>query len=224
MVTNGAAWTFLFPVAAAARAAFRRDLPTLREYGDKWLENRRTRGRELRPTTRQQYRMILDTYIYPTFGNEPLAGLQPAAHHLHVRSLGAATAADPVQPRAHPRCRQCEARPQGPARLAAGVGDHRRGAPDRYQLTALLPAGAPCASASWPSSVAATSTRAPTESRSPVLSCAPTASSSSTRRSRTLVCAMSRSPARDPGGEGASEEPHPEGARTRCCSTGSRAR
>src|SRR5664279_4986636 len=58
--------------AAAARAAFRRDVPTLRAYGDKWLDNRRTRGRELRPTTRQQYRMILDTYIYPTFGDEPL--------------------------------------------------------------------------------------------------------------------------------------------------------
>jgi integrase len=58
--------------AAAARAAFRREVPTLREYGDKWLENRKTRGRELRPTTRQQYHMILDTYIYPVFGDEPL--------------------------------------------------------------------------------------------------------------------------------------------------------
>lgn len=58
--------------AAAARAAFRREVPTLREYGDKWLAGRKTRGRELRPTTRQQYRMILDTYIYPTFGEEPL--------------------------------------------------------------------------------------------------------------------------------------------------------
>jgi integrase len=47
-------------------------VPTLREYGDKWLENRKTRGRELRPTTRQQYHMILDTYIYPVFGDEPL--------------------------------------------------------------------------------------------------------------------------------------------------------
>jgi hypothetical protein len=51
--------------AAAACAAFRRDVPTLRAYGDKWLDNRKTRGRELRPTTRQQYRMILDTYIIP---------------------------------------------------------------------------------------------------------------------------------------------------------------
>ncbi len=58
--------------AAAARAAFRREVPTLREYGDRWLENRKTRGRELRPTTRQQYRMILDTYIYPAFGDEQL--------------------------------------------------------------------------------------------------------------------------------------------------------
>lgn len=54
---------------AAARAAFRRTVPTLREYGDQWLADRRTRGRELRPTTRQQYRMLLDKFVYPTFGD-----------------------------------------------------------------------------------------------------------------------------------------------------------
>lgn len=58
--------------AAAACAASRRQVPTLREYGDTWLENRRTRGREVRPTTRQQCRMILDTCRYPTFGDEPM--------------------------------------------------------------------------------------------------------------------------------------------------------
>lgn len=57
---------------AAARAAFRRSVPTLRNYGDKWLKDRKTRGREKRPTTRQHYRMILDTYIYPTFGDKSL--------------------------------------------------------------------------------------------------------------------------------------------------------
>jgi hypothetical protein len=39
---------------AAARAVARQSVPTLQTYGDKWIENRRTRGRELRPTTRQQ--------------------------------------------------------------------------------------------------------------------------------------------------------------------------
>jgi len=29
-----------------------------------------TRGRELRPTTRYHYRLLLETYIYPTFGDE----------------------------------------------------------------------------------------------------------------------------------------------------------
>jgi integrase len=53
----------------AARAAANATLPTLRQYGDKWIENRRTRGRELRPTTREQYRMLLETQIYPTFGD-----------------------------------------------------------------------------------------------------------------------------------------------------------
>ena len=56
----------------ASRSAARKAVPTLRAYGDLWLETRRTRGRELRPTTRQQYQMLLDTYIYPTFGDERL--------------------------------------------------------------------------------------------------------------------------------------------------------
>ena len=55
---------------AATRGAERKATPTLRIYADLWLKNRKTRGRELRPTTRQQYRMLLDTYVYPTFGDE----------------------------------------------------------------------------------------------------------------------------------------------------------
>lgn len=47
-----------------------RSTPKLREYGDQWLENRKTRGRALRPTTRSQYRMLLDKFIYPAFGDE----------------------------------------------------------------------------------------------------------------------------------------------------------
>src|ERR671920_1337661 len=39
----------------AARAAFQRSVPTLREYADRWLANRKTRGRALRPTTLHQY-------------------------------------------------------------------------------------------------------------------------------------------------------------------------
>jgi integrase len=56
----------------AVRGAARLAIPTMKAYGDQWLEGRKTRGRELRPTTRQQYRMLLDTYIYPTFGDERL--------------------------------------------------------------------------------------------------------------------------------------------------------
>lgn len=55
---------------SSARAASRRTVPTLREFGDRWLDTRKTRGRPLRPTTRQQYRMILDNHIYPTFGDQ----------------------------------------------------------------------------------------------------------------------------------------------------------
>lgn len=56
----------------AAAGASKRIMPTLQAYGDDWLATRRTRGRELRPTTRQQYRMLLDQFIYPTFGEERL--------------------------------------------------------------------------------------------------------------------------------------------------------
>ena len=55
----------------AARSQ-RKATPTLRDYGDLWLTNRKTKGRELRPTTRQQYRMLLDSFIYPTFGDTRL--------------------------------------------------------------------------------------------------------------------------------------------------------
>ncbi|MDQ3357802.1 MAG: site-specific integrase [Actinomycetota bacterium] len=55
---------------AAAQGARRRESPTFRAYAELWLETRRTRGRELRPTTGQQYRMLLDRFIYPTFGEE----------------------------------------------------------------------------------------------------------------------------------------------------------
>lgn len=40
--------------------------PTFRAHADLWLENRKTKGRELRPTTRRQYRMLLDKFILPT--------------------------------------------------------------------------------------------------------------------------------------------------------------
>jgi integrase len=54
----------------AARGAASRTVPTLQAYADVWLETRRTKGRELRPTTRGQYRMLLDKFIYPTFGDK----------------------------------------------------------------------------------------------------------------------------------------------------------
>jgi integrase len=55
---------------ATAQGAFRRSTPTFRAYADLWLETRKTRGRELRPTTRGQYRMLLDKFILPTFADE----------------------------------------------------------------------------------------------------------------------------------------------------------
>lgn len=53
---------------ASSRGSFRRSTPTFQAYADLWVETRKTKGRELRPTTRRQYLMLLDKFIYPTFG------------------------------------------------------------------------------------------------------------------------------------------------------------
>ncbi len=107
-------------------------------------------GRELRPTTRQQYRMLLDKFIYPTFGemridrisaedvNEWYDALAPGREAIRAQAysllrtifnscgVGATVSADPVQPGAHPRRRQHQARPQGAAGVAGGARDDRR--------------------------------------------------------------------------------------------------
>ncbi len=49
----------IFALVYTGVAAVRRSAPTFREYADRWLETWRTLGRELRPTTRHQYRMML---------------------------------------------------------------------------------------------------------------------------------------------------------------------
>ena len=54
---------------AAARGAMRRDAPTFGAYAEEWVQTRKTRGRELRPTTRYHYQLLLRTYINPTFGD-----------------------------------------------------------------------------------------------------------------------------------------------------------
>jgi integrase len=54
----------------AARGVASRSAPTFKAYADVWLETRKTKGRALRPTTRSQYRMLLEKFIYPTFGQE----------------------------------------------------------------------------------------------------------------------------------------------------------
>jgi integrase len=54
----------------AALGARRRESPTIQAYADPWLTDRKTKARELRATTRRQYRMLLDKFIDPTFGDE----------------------------------------------------------------------------------------------------------------------------------------------------------
>ena len=149
---------------ATTRGSFRRASPTLRAYGDLWLETRKTRGRELRPTTRQQYRLLLDKFIYPTLGDERID--QISAEDVNAWYDGLAPGRETIRAQAYSLLRTIFAsaaseRPQpmvpyNPAHIR-GAGNTKRAhhvqpatlaelqtiveeLPDRYKLMALLAA------------------------------------------------------------------------------------
>lgn len=148
----------------AARGAASRSLPTFQAYADIWLETRKTQGRALRPTTRRQYRMLLDKFIYPTFGekridkisnddvNEWYDALAPGRETIRAQSysLLRTVFASAAGERPHPLV------PYNPAQIR-GAGSAKRAhhvqpatldelktiveeLPDRYKLMALLAA------------------------------------------------------------------------------------
>ncbi len=148
----------------AARGAASRSVPTLQAYADIWLETRRTKGRELRPTTRRQYRMLLDTFIYPEFGvtridrisnddvNAWYDALAPGRETIRAQSYSLLRTifASAASERPHPLI------PYNPAHIR-GAGNTKRAhhvqpatlaelqaivetLPDRYKLMALLAA------------------------------------------------------------------------------------
>lgn len=184
---------------AAARGASRQSVPTLQAYGDLWLETRRTRGRALRPTTRQQYRMLLDTHIYPAFGDERLDrisaedvndwydALAPGKETIRAQAysllrtiLGTAASATPKPLIPYNPAHILGAgntkpvhktRPASLAELEKIV-EHL---PGRYKLMALLAAWCAMRFGELPNCAAATSTCAPTRSRSAAVSSVSTA-------------------------------------------------
>ncbi|WP_085871894.1 MULTISPECIES: tyrosine-type recombinase/integrase [unclassified Nocardioides] len=148
----------------AARGARRREVPTFRAYADLWLETRKTKGRELRPTTRRQYRMLLDKFILPTFGDERIDrisnadvnawydALAPGRETIRAQSYSLLRTifASAASERPHPWI------PYNPAHIR-GAGSTKRAhqvqpasldelriiveaLPDRYKLMALLAA------------------------------------------------------------------------------------
>jgi integrase len=148
----------------AARGSASRAVPTLQAYADIWLETRKTQGRALRPTTTQQYRMLLDRFIYPTFGDERLDrisnedvndwydALAPGRETIRAQaySLLRTIFASAASERPHPLV------PYNPAQIR-GAGSAKRAhqvkpasldelrtiveeMPDRYKLMALLAA------------------------------------------------------------------------------------
>jgi integrase len=148
----------------AARGAVSRAVPTLQAYADVWLETRKTKGRELRPTTRRQYRMLLDKFICPTFGdkridkisnedvNDWYDALAPGRETIRAQSYSLLRTifASAASERPHPLI------PYNPAHIR-GAGNTKRAhhvepatleelrviveeLPDRYKLMALLAA------------------------------------------------------------------------------------
>jgi len=135
----------------AARGAASRTAPTFQAYADVWLEMRKTKGRELRPTTGRQYRMLLDKFIYPTFGktrideitNEDVNAwyddLAPGRETIRAQSysllrtiFASAASERPIRwsrkPGPHPGCRQHQAGTSRSTGDARGAPDNRRGA------------------------------------------------------------------------------------------------
>jgi integrase len=148
----------------AARGARKRDVPTFRVYADPWLETRKTKGRELRPTTRRQYRMLLDKFILPTFGDEPIDRISNEAVNAWYDAL--APGRDTIRAQSYSLLRTIFASasserphpwiPYNPAHIR-GAGSTKRAhqvqpasldelriiveaLPDRYKLMALLAA------------------------------------------------------------------------------------
>ena len=57
----------------ARRVAEANRLPTLRDYAEQWIDQRRnSKGEPLRPLTRDKYRSSLRVHVYPTLGDLPL--------------------------------------------------------------------------------------------------------------------------------------------------------
>lgn len=150
--------------AEAARAAAKRTVPTLASYAADWVQTRKVHGRSLRPTTLQQYRLLLEEHVLPTFGdmrldnitvegvNDWYENLAPGrattraqAYSLLRTILGTAASArpDPVIPfnpvhirgAGNTKCAR-RVRPATLAELETIVAH----LPERYQLMALLAA------------------------------------------------------------------------------------
>jgi integrase len=54
------------------RSVARKAMPTFKEYAERWVRTRKTRGQPLRPTTRDHYEYLLESTLIPTFGTMAL--------------------------------------------------------------------------------------------------------------------------------------------------------
>ncbi len=130
------------------------------EYAEKWLENRRVKGKPLAARTKAHYRNLLTAHILPTFGEMPLTSITPdSVDHwyavtaegtptlqAHAYSLlrtilgtavdrGLITSANPAKVRGGGTTKRAKkVRPASLAELETIVAE----LPERYRLAALL--------------------------------------------------------------------------------------
>jgi integrase len=146
------------------RSVAKKSIPTFKEYAERWVRTRKTRGQPLRPTTREHYEYLLESTLNPMFGKMPLDEItvddvndwyetaakgresqRSHAYSLLRTILGTAASQRPrplisFNPGPYPRGGQREARSQGEACEPRGAGGRGDRASDRYRLMALLAA------------------------------------------------------------------------------------
>lgn len=130
------------------RSVAKKAVPTFKDYAKRWLSTRKTRGLPLRPTTRDHYEYVLESALYPTFGNMPIdeitvedvndwyekvaPGRESQRGHAYsllrtILGTAASTRPKPLIPfnGAHPGGGEREAGAQGRAGESGGAGGYR---------------------------------------------------------------------------------------------------
>jgi len=88
---SGGTWTSPAARQRVARAvvavAEATKMPTFTTYATAWIAERKVRGKPLAPRTRDHYSQLLEDYLAPTFGKQPIDEITPGAVNLWYDSF-----------------------------------------------------------------------------------------------------------------------------------------